>query len=123
MPKPNLEPLNIGSIARGALLELFESCAAKVAQNISDTSTPAETARTITMKLKFKPDGDRRAIKITTSASCGLAAIAEHTSRAYLGKDGEGHVYLFDQDPRQDVLFEPPPVDQNVIDFKSQTNN
>lgn len=121
MPRPNLEPLNIGSIARGALLELFEANALKVAQNIADTSTEAEAPRTIVLKLKFKPDADRRAVTVTTSATCGLAAIAAHVSRAYLGKDTEGHVYLFDEDPRQDILFEPPVPAENLLDFKAQS--
>ena len=120
MPKPTLEPLNIDSIARGALLELFEANALKVAQNIADSATDAEAVRKITLELKFKPEGDRRAVKLTTTATCKLAAISQHVSRVYLGKDEEGKVYLFDQDPRQDVLFQPPAQDENLIDFKKQ---
>lgn len=117
--KPQLEPLNIGSIARGALLELFEASALKVAQNIADTSTDADAARKITLELSFKPDGDRRAVKLTTTATCKLATISKHVSRVYLGKDDSGKVYLFDQDPRQDVLFEPPTPSENVLDWKA----
>lgn len=117
MPIPDLEPLNLGSISRGALLALFEANVLKVAQNIADTSTEAETTRTVTIKLKFKPDSDRRGIRVTATASCDLAAIAPHVSRAYIGKDDTGQAYLFDRDPRQDVLFAPPAKDENVLDF------
>jgi len=119
MPRPNMEPLNIGSISRGALMELFEANALKIAQNIADTSTQAATPRTLTIKLRFKPDIDRRAVQVTASAKVDLAAIAPHESRAYIGKDDAGKVYLFDQDPRQDILFEPPVSDQNLLNFKT----
>ena len=122
MAKQNQEPLNIGSVSRGALLELFEANVLKVAQNIADPATDAEATRTITLKLKFKPDADRRALKVTATAQCALASISPHESRAYIGKDDSGKVYLFDRDPRQDVLFEPPAVDQNVINFNKSTN-
>lgn len=117
MPKPDLEPTNLGSIARGALLELFEKSALKVAQNIADTSTNATAVRTITLKLKFKPDVDRRAVQVITTAECKTAGVSEHVSRAYIGKDDEGGVYIVDQDPRQDVLFQAPAQDQSVIQF------
>lgn len=117
---PQLEPLNLGSIARGALLELFEASALKVAQNIADTSTDAEAVRKITLELKFKPQGDRRTVTVTTTATCKLGAISQHVSRVYLGKDDAGKVYLFDQDPRQEVLFAPPAPAENLIDFKAQ---
>lgn len=114
-----LEPLNIGSVSRGALMELFEANALKIAQNIADTATQAEAPRTLTLKLKFKPDVDRRAVKVTASAKCDLAAISPHESRTYIGKDESGNAYLFDRDPRQDVLFEPSDFENNVTEFKA----
>jgi hypothetical protein len=116
---PQLEPLNLGSIARGALLELFEATATRVAHNIADTSTDAEAPRKITIELTFKPESDRRALKLTTTATCKLASISKHVSRVYLGKDDAGKTYLFDQDPRQEVLFAPPTPSENLLDFKS----
>jgi hypothetical protein len=120
---PNLEPLNLGSVARGALLELFEATAARVAANIADTSTDAEAPRKITIELTFKPEGDRRAVKLTTTAKATLATISKHVSRIYLGKDDAGKVYLFDQDPRQEVLFAPPVPADNMLDFKAKQAN
>lgn len=118
MPRPNLTPIDITTAAKGALQELFEANINKVVENICDSSTPAEAARTITIKLKLKPSGDRRSITLVTSASCSLAPISEHVSRVYLGKDGNNKGYLFAEDPRQDILFTPPEADANVLDFK-----
>lgn len=117
MPKPDLTPLNLGSIARGAAIELFEKCLNDVARNISDTDTPAEAGRTITLTFKFKPEGDRRTVHVTTSAKTTLAGASDHASKVFLGKDTENHVMVFDQDPRQDVLFEAPKQADNLLNF------
>lgn len=121
--RPKLEPLNLGSIARGALLELFDKNAPRIAQNILDTSTDATATRELVFKIKFKPDEGRRAVTVTTTAACKFAAVSEHVSRAYIGKDEQGGAYLFDQDPRQDVLFEAPPKDDKLLDFKDLAAN
>lgn len=118
MAKPKLEPTNLGSIARGALLELFNANMVKVAQNIADTSTDPEAPREITLKLKFKPDPDRRGAKLTTECTAKLAAIAKHQSRVYVNKGTDNVARLFDDDPRQDILFEPP-EQAELVDFKS----
>jgi hypothetical protein len=122
MPKPKLEPLNLGSIARGAALELFEKCMRQVTENIADTDTPAEASRAISITFKFKPESDRRAVHVSTSAKTTLAGAEEHTSKAYLGKSTDGRVLAFDQDPRQDVLFEAPDQADNLLDFKAGEN-
>jgi hypothetical protein len=121
MPKPELSQLNLGSIARGAALELFEKCLNDVAKNIADTDTQAEAARAISITFKFKPEGDRRTIHISTSAKTTLAGAEEHSSKAYIGKTTEGGVFLCDQDPRQDVLFDAPVKTDNLLDFGEKT--
>ena len=117
MPKPELNPLNLGSIARGAALELFEKCLTDVAKNISDTDTQAEASRSISITFKFKPEADRRTIHVSTSAKTTLAGAEEHSSKAYIGKTTEGGVFLCDQDPRQDILFEAPEKADNLLNF------
>lgn len=118
MPKPDLTPLNLGSISRGAALELFEKALNDVAKNISDTDTPAETARGITLTFKFKPESDRRTVHVTASAKTTLAGATDHSSKAFIGKTTDGQLFLVDQDPRQDVLFEAPKQADNLLDFK-----
>ncbi len=107
MPKPDLTPVNLGSIARGAALELFEKCMADVAKNIADTDTDEEAARTISLTFKIKPESDRRTLHITTSAKTTLAGARDHAR------------LLFLEDPRQDVLFEAPKATNNILDFKA----
>lgn len=121
MAKPELNALNLGSIARGAALELFEKCLIDVAKNIADTDCAAESGRSISITFKFKPESDRRTIHVSTSAKTTLAGAEEHSSKAYIGKTTEGGVFLCDQDPRQDVLFEAPVKVDNLLDFGKET--
>lgn len=121
MAKPELNALNLGSIARGAALELFEKCLIDVAKNIADTDCAAESGRSISITFKFKPESDRRTIHVSTSAKTTLAGAEEHSSKAYIGKTTEGGVFLCDQDPRQDVLFEAPVKADNLLDFGKET--
>jgi hypothetical protein len=117
MAKPKLTPINLGSIARGAALQLFEMEIERVAANINDKSTSATAVREITLRFKFKPDPERRVIDVTTTAASKLSPIDSHSSRVYLGRDAEGHAYVFDQDPRQELLFENP--EGNVVQFNA----
>lgn len=120
MKQPDLNPINLGSIARGAAIELFDLAMVKVAENIADKSTDASAAREIVLRFKFKPDDDRRAVLVSTTASTKLAGAEEHVSKIYLGKDEAGKVYAFDSDPRQEMLFQPPPEERSLIDFPQQ---
>jgi len=119
MPKPDLTPINLGSIARGAALELFNKCLTQVSENIADPDTDADASRAITITFKFKPESDRRTIHIATSAKTTLAGAQEHSSKSYLGKTTDGQSLMFLEDPRQDVLFEAPKEADNLLDFKT----
>lgn len=120
MTNPALDSLNLGSIANGAAIELFAKALAAIAANIADTDTSPTAAREIVLKFKIKPEQDRRAFNITTTSSYKLASVKEHVSRAYLGKDAEGNAYILDSDPRQELLFQPPPKDENLLTFEKQ---
>lgn len=121
MAKIDLQPVNLGSVARGALMELFGIEIPKIAANIADTNTEATKERRLTLELIFKPDPDRKAIAVTTRASVKLASIADHASRVYLGKDAEGQARIYDIDPRQDMLFGLPKEKENILEFGAQS--
>lgn len=120
MPKPDLNPINLGSIARGAALELFDKAMTKIAENIADKSTDATASREIVLKFKFKPDEDRRCAQVVTTAKTTLAGCEEHVSKIYLGKDEKGTAWAFDSDPRQEVLFQAPAKDENLVEFSGR---
>ncbi len=122
MSKPDLTPINLGSVAKGAALELFEKAVADVVRNIADTDTEATAEREITIKFKFRPEGDRRGVEVVTTAATKLAGAMKHKSRAYVGKDTAGGAHLFLEDPRQDTLFDLPQQESRVLDFKERSS-
>lgn len=117
--KPIIEPVNFASIAKGALVEMFEMSIPWIARNIADTTTPATKDRELVLRIKFKPDADRRGMDITSTVECKLASVAKHSSRAFIGKDTNGNVLVFAEDPRQEMLFDPPPKQDSLLEFRS----
>lgn len=113
--KNDLSPLNLGSIARGASLQLFDKALARVAANIADKDTLATKSRKIILTFTLKPDSDRRKVDIHTDCEVKMAAVATHESTAYIGKSTLGDVLVFDRDPRQDLLFSPPEQKDNLL--------
>lgn len=121
MSETKMEPINLGSIARGALMGHFETALARISANIADPTTPALVKRKMTLEVEFEPDMERRGIDVTVSATCKLAGSSKSKTRVYTGKDENGQTYLFNEDPRQELLFKPDPPKDNMIDF-ARTN-
>ncbi len=115
----SIEPCYLPPNAQSALFELIERCGKQVAANISDNATEATAVREINIKIKLKPEGDRRGVQVILSATTKTAPAAKHESRLYTGSDAAGTTYFFDQDPRQEMLFKPLVKKENVLDFAS----
>ena len=64
--------INIGNLCKGAIIDAFEKELQKCLDNIYDLDTPATTSRTITLKVKLKPDDAR--IKIAAACAHNHAA-------------------------------------------------
>lgn len=54
------EPVTLVSLSNGAALELFDEELSKVIADILDPNTEAVTVREINLKLRIKPNEDRR---------------------------------------------------------------
>lgn len=115
--------INIGNLCKGAVVDAFEKELQKCLDNIYDLDTPASTTRTITLKVKLKPDDAR--IKITSEFSCdsSLAQPFPIADVFFVGKDGEtGKLYGLLSDPRQrSIVFTPPKPKEapKPIEFKT----
>lgn len=115
--------INIGNLCKGAIIDAFEKELQKCLDNIYDLDTPATTIRTITLKVKLKPDEAR--IKIQSEFSCdsSLAQPFPVTDVFFVGKDGEtGKLYGLTSDPRQrSIVFEAPKPKEapKPIEFKA----
>lgn len=116
----DVNPINIGNINDGALIEAFDIELRKVLQNIADINTPATQTRSLTLKVDFKPQGDRCTIVTEVTCSSKFAAIEKHSSKVFLGRTEEGVVVAFDKDPRQLPLWSAPkPKEVPVVEFRA----
>jgi hypothetical protein len=104
--QPSEVPLvNIGNVADGAVVELFETKIHEVYANIADINTSVRQKRTLTIKLTFTPHPDRKGAAISTTCETKLAGIEPHESTIYVAKDEDGNLFGFTEDPRQQVMF------------------
>lgn len=115
--------INIGNLCKGGIIDAFDKELQKCIDNIFDLDTPATTARTITLKVKLKPDEAR--IKIASEFSCdsSLAQPFPITDVFFVGKDSEtGKLHGLVSDPRQASIVFTAPKPKEVappIQFKS----
>lgn len=104
-----LKSLNLQTLNKGAVIELFEDAKKKVLDNIFDINTSAETARTINIKITFKPDQDRTSASVAVDVRTSLAGVMPTRSRIFLE---ENEMYI--NDPQQ------PELDLEVEDQKKE---
>ncbi|BAS55293.1 MULTISPECIES: hypothetical protein [Leptolyngbya] len=80
--------VSLETIARGAVAEQFDYELTKVLGNIVDPNTNPCEARTITIKVVFKPDMRRESAAIKASASSSLAANIPVTTTLFIEERG-----------------------------------
>jgi hypothetical protein len=79
--------INLEAFAGGALSEMVNRELVKINQNIHDPNADAEKARTMTVTMKFKPDEDRRLVKVELSAKSSLVPCDAVKTTMVSGKD------------------------------------
>ena len=70
----------------GALLERFNLAMRQIVQNIADTNADPQKARTLTIKLTFKPDAGR-SVKTSIATNVSLAPPLADETMMLIGKD------------------------------------
>lgn len=68
-------------------LESFTDEIRDIAENIANPNTDPEKSRTLTIKLTFKPDKSRQAVKTSVSMNSSLAPRLANETMFLLGKD------------------------------------
>lgn len=104
--------LNLATIGNGALAEKFGVEMAKVISNIADPNTNAKAVRTISMKVKIKPNDDRCICGMEIDCSSSMAPPKTVVSQVIVGVDSEGNCHAKENLPDQQSLF-PEPSNQN----------
>lgn len=100
-----MQGVTLGTIAGGALNELFEAELAKVLNNITDPNTDTKTRRAITLTIRFKPGRDRDVADVEVACASRLAGIMTVNSQVFMGRH-KGRLIAVENDPRQQQLFD-----------------
>lgn len=79
--------ISLDRLCGGALLERFTLAMAQIGRNIMDPNTNPEKARTLTIKLTFKPDKSRRGIKTSIATNISLAPPESDETMLLIGQD------------------------------------
>lgn len=111
------EMVTLENIGGGAAGEMFSDSLAKVIENIVNPNTKAETVRTITLKMKIKPDKKQRTLCVV-ELSCDekLAAVLPFETAMFVGME-HGVVAATEYAPQQQTLF-----DQTTQEQKTAPN-
>jgi len=79
--------ISLDRLCGGALLERFTLAMSQISRNIMDPNTNPEKARTLTIKLTFKPDKSRQGIKTSVATNITLAPPEADETMMLIGKD------------------------------------
>ncbi len=114
------DQLSLINLGGGAAVEKFQIELNRVLENLMDPNT-GDGKREITLKVEFKPSRDRDACHLKISCTSKLAAYVAFESRAYLGVGRSGLAEIYESNPAQLGLFEPPAeTAANVLEMKKE---
>lgn len=100
------ETLTLENLGDGAAVELFEAELEKVSKNIMDPNTEAKAARSITLKVSFKPDENRDLATVGVSVQANLAGSKSFLTKVVFGKDVHGRVEAREFETGQPSMFD-----------------
>jgi hypothetical protein len=95
--------VSLSNIANGSAVQIFDHNMRKVLENIKDPNTSAKAARSITLKVEFKPYPDRNGSEVSISVSSRMAPVSSVNSTVFLGATENG-LQAYSNDTRQQVL-------------------
>lgn len=98
--------ITLDNIGGGAASEMFADSLKKVIENIVNPNTKPDATRTITLKMKVKPDKKQRTL-CTVELSCveSLAASLPFETAMFVGVGDEG-AEASEYAPQQSTLFD-----------------
>ena len=115
------ETVTLENLGHGAASEMFGAELEKVVANIMDPNTQANAIRAITLKLKFRPDMNRKTCMVEISCDSKLATAVPFGSTLFVGME-QGKAVVTEYAPEQRQMFpevEPTKVKLELINPKS----
>lgn len=108
--------MSLDRFAGGALLERFNLAMRQIVQNLADVNADPQKARTLTIKMTFKPDVGR-SIKTSVSTNVSLAPPLADETMMLIGKDARtGAVQMSEIDDASQMVS----VQGNMIPVKAE---
>jgi hypothetical protein len=102
--------VSLANLGRGGAIERFDDEFQRALDNVLDPNT-GESARTVTLKVKLKPNADRTWCKVDVSCSASLASAKPFETQIFVGKQ-RGKSMATEYNPQQLKLpvEEPTPI-------------
>lgn len=113
------EQISLVNIGGGAAVEKFDYELERVVKNLLDPNT-TDAKRTITLKVKFKPQKGREACDIEIECSSTEAPCEAYETMAYLGLGRSGKPEIYESNPQQMGLLSRPVVPENVVQIQTK---
>lgn len=79
--------ISLDNLCGGALLERFTLAMTQIGRNIMDPNTNPEKARTLTIKMTFKADKNRKNMKMQVQTNISLASPEADETLLLIGQD------------------------------------
>lgn len=84
---PQRTYISLDRLCGGAVLERSTLALQQIARNIMDPNTDPEKARTLTIKMTFKPDESRKSIALKVDTNIKLAPPVADSTLLLIGQD------------------------------------
>ena len=95
-----LKKMTLENIGGGVLIERFDEALKKIIININDINTDPEETRSITLKLRIKPDKTRSRANYALDVQCKFAQTAPFGGHMYMATK-DGNFIAFENNPKQ----------------------
>jgi len=97
------DPITLATLYSGAVIEAVDHEIANALANIMDPNTSPSSARTVTLKLKIKPNKERNIASVTFQASSALAAAEALETSILIDRDKAGKPLAFELRPESQL--------------------
>lgn len=111
-----MEPqkLTIANLDNGGLNELVERELGRICESIADSNVKAEAVRTLTIKVKIKPNTKKNMAAIAYQVKSEIPSVDPGTTQAYIAMDA-GELCFYPADVRQQTL----PMEPMVTEIRA----
>lgn len=99
-----MKQVQLDTLNRGAVMDLFDLEFGKVLQNIEDENTKPDEVRSVTITLKIKPDKTRRTAETKLSVTSKLSSVKPSESFMFFDKSEKGFE-AFEDEPTPELNF------------------